>query len=160
MRRRLEGGFDPHGLSRAGHRALLLELAEEAHAAVAAAIAGQGGVVADRSPIDSLAFWLHFGFAHEPEERTAALVATLLERCRQFDLVLLLPWGVLPLQDDGIRSANRWLQLKFHALVEGLARELLPAAQLALLPKERVAPQDRIAWVEAKLNVLPESISI
>ena len=128
--------------------------------AVAAALAGQGGVVAARSPIDSLAFWLHFGFAHEPEERTAALVATLLERCRQFDLVLLLPWGVLPLQDDGIRSANRWLQLKFHALVEGLARELLPAAQLALLPKERVAPQDRIAWVEAKLNVLPESISI
>jgi len=151
MRRRLEGGLDLHSLTRDRHRDLLRALAEETHDSTETAIAASGGVVSDRSPIDALAFWLHYGFVHDPQEATAEVVALQRARCNLFDAILLLPWGAFPLQSDGIRSSNPWLQLQFHALVSGLARQFLPSGLLLELPAEIDGLEARIAWTEAQL---------
>ncbi|GAB5470302.1 MAG: hypothetical protein Kilf2KO_33320 [Rhodospirillales bacterium] len=152
MRRRLEAGLDLHSLTRDQHRDLLTDLAEESHAAVEQAIARDGGVVADRSPLDALAFWLHYGFVHGPEASTEAVAQTQIARCRCFDLIVLPPWGALPLESDGVRSTNGWLQLQFHALVAGLAQQFLPPEQLALLPAEVLSLEARVLWTEARLG--------
>jgi hypothetical protein len=34
--------------------------------------------------------------------------------------VLLFPWGALPLVDDGVRSTNRFTQLRYQTILEGL----------------------------------------
>ncbi len=159
MRRRLQAGLDPHELTREQHRQLLQELAEESHDEAVAAIADSGGVVCDRSPMDSLAFWLHYGFVHDPPDETEALVRREVERCDLFDLVLVLPWGALPLAEDGVRSANPWLQLQFQCLVEGLARELLPEERLSTLPKAVTALDARMTWTEERLGLLSPTTS-
>jgi cytidylate kinase len=61
MRARLEAGLDLHTLDRDQHRNLVEALFEECWATPATNAAG--GFVADRSPIDFLAFWLYYGFA-------------------------------------------------------------------------------------------------
>ncbi len=154
MRRRLQKGLDPHDLTRDQHRALLQELAEESHSQATAAIQADGGVVCDRSPMDALAFWLHYGFVYDPPAETEVLVRREVERCSLFDLILVLPWGALPLADDGVRAANPWLQLQFQCLVEGLARELLPEERLATLPKSITSQEARVAWTEERLGAL------
>ncbi len=154
MRRRLEAGLDLHTLTREQHRDLLLELADEAQQSLEEALRDAGGVVADRSPLDALAFWLHYGFLHDEEVSTEAIIERQLQRCRCFDLIVILPWGVLPLRSDGVRSTNPWLQLQFHALAIGLAQQFLRPEQLISLPKALTGLQDRIDWMLAKLSLI------
>ncbi len=155
MRRRLEAGLSLHSLDRDQQRALLCELADEAHAGSTLAVTSAGGFVSDRSPIDQVAFWLHYGFGQDPEETTCTFITTQLERAKLFDLVVLLPWGVLPFECDGRSSSNTWLQLKYQALVEGLLRQFLPSTQLAVMPKTLTELEDRIEWIEARLEQEP-----
>ncbi len=154
MRRRLESGLDLHTLNREQHRDLLLELADEAQQSLEEALSSAGGVVADRSPLDALAFWLHYGFVHDKEVSTDAIVECQLHRCRSFDLIVVLPWGALPLRSDGVRSTNPWLQLQFHALAMGLAQQFLPQEQMIFLPKALTGLHDRIDWMEMQLSLI------
>ncbi|MEM7519096.1 MAG: histidine phosphatase family protein, partial [Planctomycetota bacterium] len=57
MRRRLEAGFDLHALDQKGHRALIREMWNEQRAQERDA---SNGSIADRSPLDFAAFWLHY----------------------------------------------------------------------------------------------------
>lgn len=125
MRRRLEAGLDVHAMTEEEHRALLDEMWDEQVALEDEAMARSGGYVADRSSIDFAAFGLLFhSHLHAwCEER----VPRWLAAAERYDRVLLLPWGVLPLQADGMRSTNRWFQRRFQATVEGLLdREIDP----------------------------------
>ncbi|MCB9764385.1 MAG: histidine phosphatase family protein [Alphaproteobacteria bacterium] len=132
MRARLEAGLNLHSLTHEALQALILELWAEQRAAEDAAIAQSGGFVADRSSVDFAAFWLYYGFAHL-REPTAAFLAETLGHAARYDRVLLLPWGVLPLQADGVRSSNPWVQRHFQAVVEGLlGRELAPGRLLRM----------------------------
>lgn len=127
FRRRLEAGLDVHALGRDGFRALMWELWEELLAAEADAIARTGGFVSDRSSIDFAAFWMHYRFTDHVEE-TERFVTTTLDHARHYDRIVALPWGVLPLVDDGVRHPNRWLQRHFQATLEGfLYREVEPS---------------------------------
>jgi broad specificity phosphatase PhoE/nicotinamide riboside kinase len=130
MRRRLAAGLDLHRLATAGLERLLHELWDEQ---VALEDAARGGFVADRSAADHAAFWIHYGLLHE-RERTEAWLATTLARLRRYDRVLLFPWGVLPLADDGVRSTNRWAQFQFQATLEGLLLRHAPAGRLLRVP--------------------------
>ena len=66
-------------------------------------------------------------------ERTEEWMAGTLGRLPLYDRVVLLPWGVLPLRADGVRSTNRWTQFQFQATVEGLlGRHVLPGRLLAV----------------------------
>ncbi len=135
MRRRLEEGFDVHALDQAGWRALIesdwqAQRDDEERCS--------GGFVADRSSLDYAAFWLHYGL-HEDAEETARWLARMAEDARRYDRVLVCPWGALPLVDDGVRSTNRWTQLRFQTIVEGLLeRYAEPARVLRVDPTPRL----------------------
>lgn len=129
MRRRLEAGLELHALDARGLAQLIQELWDEQRAAEAAALRSHGGYVADRSPLDFLAFWLHYGLGDDvpATERFAARVLTAVD---ETDLVVLLPHGVLPLESDGVRTSNTFTQLRFQLLVEGLLRRHVPSSRL------------------------------
>ena len=122
MRLRLEGGLRLGELSPPAWRGLMHELWAE-HAAEEARCTG--GFVADRSSLDFFAFWLHYGL-FDDEAETAAMLGTLRTHAETYDHILLFPWGVLPLEDDGVRATNPWLQLRFQTLLEGVLERWAP----------------------------------
>jgi broad specificity phosphatase PhoE/nicotinamide riboside kinase len=142
MRVRLAAGLDLHRLDHRALRELVEDLWREQHAAEEAC---PDGFVADRSAADYAAFWIHYGFHHELASTEPWMAATL-QHLQRYDRVVLLPWGVLPLAGDGVRSTNRWVQFMFQSLVEGLlARHARPGRLLRLPPS---ADADaRLRWV-------------
>lgn len=148
MRGRLEAGHSLQGLTRAEHRALLVE---DAETLAGRAEAAPQGFVADRTPLDYVAFWLCGGYPADAPEATERLVERAAAATAAWDVVLLLPWGDLPLQDDGIRFANRWHQFQIHAIIEGLLRRFLPPERLVIVPAGLGEPDARCRWVLRRL---------
>ena len=68
----------------------------------------------------------------------------------QYDRVLLFPWDVLPLANDGVRSTNKWVQLRYQTTLEGLLERHLDPRRLARLPSETDLER-RLAWARAHL---------
>lgn len=145
MRGRIEGGLNLHALDHGALRGLVLELWEEQRAAEDRAIAAAGGFVADRSSVDFAAFWLHYHFT-EDGVATAAFFRDTLSRIPIYDHIVLLPWGVLPLVADGVRSSNPWLQRHYQATVEGLLFREVGEPRLLVLPPAR-GLDERLSWV-------------
>ena len=129
MRERLEQGFDVHGLSPADWRALIAEDWEAQRAAEERA----GAFVADRSSLDYAAFWLHYGL-HDEVDTTEAWMERMFAEAGRYERIVLFPWGRLPLKDDGIRSTNRWTQLRFQSVLEGIAERFAPPGVLLRVP--------------------------
>ncbi len=147
MRARLRAGFSLHSLSREEHRRLLTD---DAAGLESLADTG-GGFVADRSPLDYAAFWLCAGYAADDPAGTGALVERATATVARWDLVVMLPWGALPLEDDGCRYPNPWHQLHVQTVMEGLSRRYVPAERLVFLPDSLLDPDARCAWVLRRL---------
>lgn len=133
MRERIEAGLNLRGLDAQSLRALIWELWDEQVDREDAAVRAAGGFVSDRSPIDYLAFWLVYGFCEDDAE-TRRMEAATRARLDALDRVVVLPHGVLPLREDGVRAANPWVQLRFQAVVEGLLHRRVAPERLALMP--------------------------
>jgi len=146
MRERLAAGLDVHALSAVQFRDLVVELYDEAQANMTRATAAHGGFVADRGPIDYLAFWLYYGFAADLAA-TETFAARTAGDAAGLDVTVVLPWGAIPLIADGIRAPNPWRQLHFQALFEGLVRTRIEPERLLWLPADVLALSDREAWV-------------
>ncbi|WP_343565157.1 AAA family ATPase [Kiloniella sp. b19] len=146
FRRRLEQGLNPHSLSRHEHLDLLLELYDEALDEVRQACKDYGGFVADRSPVDYLAFWFYYGFAHE-QILSEELAGRVERDLGYFGKVIVLPWGAIELESDGYRSANKWIQLHYQGLLEGLVKRRIPADKLLMVPDDLVTVETRLEWV-------------
>jgi len=151
MRTRIEAGLDLHTLSREQHRTLLEELLEEMLTAAGDAAATGGGFVADRCSIDCAAFWLYYGFGNDAEA-TAEVFETAAAALKLYDLVVVLPWDGIPLAADGVRSDNRWHQLHYQSLLEGLLARWAPKDKIALMPADIVDIDTRAAWVRERLK--------
>jgi len=147
MRARLRAGFSLHSLSRDEHRALL-----DDDAAGLEALPEADGFVADRTPLDYAAFWLCAGYAADDPAGTGALVQRAAAAVARWDLVVVLPWGAFPVEDDGYRYPNPWHQLHVQTVMEGLCRRYVPAERLAFLPDSLTAPEARCAWVLRRLS--------
>lgn len=139
MRRRIESGFRPHGYGAREWAALIRDLWDEQRAAEDAAV---GGFVADRSSLDFAAFWLHYGL-HEDVDETEQFVNEMREHALRYDRIVLLPWGALPLVDDGVRSTNRWTQLRYHGILEGLIQRMGPDSVVRLEGADEVGARVR-----------------
>lgn len=135
MRRRIEKGFRPHGYGAREWAALIRDLWEEHRAAEDAA---RDGFVADRSSLDFAAFWLHYGL-HEDVDATESFVAEMRAHAERYDRIVLLPWGAIPLVDDGVRSTNRWTQLRFHSILDRLLADVASDRLLRLEGARSVA---------------------
>jgi len=150
MRGRLEAGLSLHELTHPQLAALIQELWAEQCAAEDAAIASHGGFIADRSAVDYAAFWLHYRFTDD-QNVTEAFFASTLSRISTYDRIILLPWGVLPLVADGIRSSNPWLQRHFQVTVEGLLHREVEADRLLVMP-DVVALEQRLRLISEALT--------
>jgi len=148
MRERLAAGFDLHRLTREGYRLLLTDDATDLTRRLAAQ---DSPVVTDRTPLDMAAFWLSNGYGVDDPAATEALLARAICAIADYRQVILLPWGTVPLTDDGVRSANPWLQLHFQTIIEGLCRRYVPAGRLLIVPESAMAFPDRLGWVLERL---------
>ncbi|MEM7309774.1 MAG: AAA family ATPase [Planctomycetota bacterium] len=130
MRKRLEAGLDLHRLSREELAALIQALWQEQREAEEQAAAG---FVADRSSYDFAAFWLHYDL-HFDAEDDGSPFHDWCAHGQRYDRVALLPWGVLPLEADGVRSSSRWVQLRFQTIVEGTLARFAREEQVLRVP--------------------------
>ena len=95
--------------------------------------------------MDFAAIWLHYRFT-EDQVATEGHFAETLGHVARYDHIVLLPWGVLPLVADGVRSPNPWIQRTFQATLEGLLYREVGAPRLAVLPPV-VDLEARVRWV-------------
>ena len=142
MRARLEAGLDLHALDARGWPALIEELWIEQREREERAA---GGFVCDRSSVDYAAFWLHYDLFADAAE-TERWIERSLAEAERYDRILPFPWGVLPLEDDGVRTTNRWVQFRFQALLEALL-ERSPAAPRVLRVPATPSLEERLAAV-------------
>ncbi|MEO0649081.1 MAG: AAA family ATPase [Planctomycetota bacterium] len=148
MRERIARGLQPARLTQEQYEDLIVELWEEQQALLSTL--GEG-FVADRSACDFAAFWLHYGSLHD-RARTESVMARILDSANDYDRVVLLPWGVVPIESDGVRSTDRWLQFRFQALVEGLHERYTPSERLLRVPADVDGVEARRAWVLDRLT--------
>ena len=131
MRELLSSGLDMHALTIDDHRALMRKLwnsqVEEERQATS-------GFVADRSSLDYAAFWMHYGL-YEDREASESWMDEMRAHAMTYDRVILLPWGALPLEADGVRTTNRWVQLRFQGIVEGCLARWLDEERLIRIPE-------------------------
>ena len=150
MRPLIESGVDLHDLTLDERKALLLDHYETAVLAMQTAITTHGGFVSDRSPADFAAFWLLYGFGDDAE--TDAFFGRTATDSALIGLSIMLPWGAIPLIDDGVRLADRWRQLHYQTLVEGVSRRYFDAERRVDLPADVIELDDRIAWASEMVN--------
>ncbi len=127
IRARVRKGLKIADLSYPELQNLILELWEEQISEEKKALNIAGGFVSDRSSMDYAAFWLHYGFTGP---QTASFLAACIAHVPLYDRIVLLPWGVIPLEQDGVRSANEYVQLRYQALLEGLLYQNLSENRL------------------------------
>ncbi len=132
MRARIESGLSVHELDLQQRRELMRELWDEQRAAEDAAAEG---FIADRSSYDYAAFWLHYDLHFERGASDEWMRAMVREGAR-YDRVLLLPWGAIPLAEDGVRSTNPWIQFRFQGLIEGVLGRFARRGQVLRVPGE------------------------
>lgn len=153
MRGRIEAGLDMHTLDRDGRRALLLELFEQTLSAIGAAVNAGDGFVSDCCSVDFAAFWLYYGFGFD-EDATQRVFSRAESALAGYDLIIVLPWGAIPLLADGVRSANPWIQLHYQVLLEGLLARHARPGQIVRLLLEVVDLEERVRWIGARLEIV------
>lgn len=145
MREYLERtGVDLHTLGHEGLKSLVIGLWEERRP-----LEERAGFVADRCSVDFAAFWLYYRFEVDP--RTEDLQRDFRAHAGRYDRVIVLPYGAIPLAADGVRSANRWTQLHYQLLLEGLLARLVPPERLLRVPASLGGLDERVGWVSARL---------
>jgi len=76
--------------------------------------------IADRSTADNLAYYLRWACRDIEDGRNKAYVDWCINHLKTYDLVVLLPWNAIPLEDDGFRSAKVYYQYEIHCLTRGI----------------------------------------
>lgn len=117
--------------------------------------AAQDGFVVDRSPVDIFNFWLGRLTDHSDTEKVHSLCASYMS---DYDAVILLPWGVLALEqvagpEEGVkRNLNRWVQLRGSALIAGLTYHFVPAERIIDIPRQVSAHDDRLRYAKERIE--------
>lgn len=150
MRARLLAGFSLHSLTREEHRGLLRGDSDDL---IEAAAGCADGFVSDRTPLDFLAFWLCNGYAADEPDATRTLLESAVAATAMWDAVVVLPWGALPLIDDGVRYPNRWHQLHAQTVIEGLCRRFVSLPRLHFMPVETTEPDARCEWILRRVGM-------
>lgn len=149
MRARIEKGLELHALDHAALAELVIELWEEQRKLEGDAVRHAGGFVADRSPVDFFAFWLLYRCG--PRARTDSFHRETHREAERLDRIVVLPWGAIPLVDDGVRTPDPWRQRHYQALLEGLLFRDVPPPRLVWM-EGAASVTERVATVLAALE--------
>ncbi len=145
MRERVEAGLDMHSLNHDGFEHLVFDLWDEQVAREEEAVRTHGGFVSDRSPWDHAAFWLIYRLVSNPAVISRRF-AEARARSARLNRIVVLPWGVIPLVGDGVRSANPWTQRLFQSTLEGLVQQEAAENTVAWMPP-LVDLDSRLRWM-------------
>lgn len=77
--------------------------------------------ISDRTTIDNLSYALRWIGSINPNYDTwmAQYITQAINHANtNYDIIFILPWGVIPLEDDGTRSSKQWYQYMMQALIE------------------------------------------
>jgi predicted ATPase len=137
MRRYLEaGGARLPSLGPVRARAVLAGF----HRELLALETASPGFVADNGVLDLCAYAAWAGCAPEPPPPVL-----------RYDVLLLLPWGAIPYERDGVRGDSPEAEQRFQALLEQLLPSWSRAVRVLRVPPELVRPDARLDWVLARL---------
>jgi predicted ATPase len=116
-----------------------------------------GSFILDRTPADLLNLAMKTSLVRHEQYAVA-----LYERCRTetacFDLIIIPPWGVIPLQPSADvkgsqqRVVNRWIQLGNHAAICGLIRMFVSEERILFLPGTSGSEQHWLAITLQRLG--------
>lgn len=102
--------------------------------------------VADNSPLDFAVYARFYGCSSD------RLLEAGLANLDRYNAIVVLPWGMLPYEQDGIRPANSQGQLHHQSLLEDLLRTHVPASKLHFLPSPILQLEARVQWAASKLQ--------
>jgi len=111
-----------------------------------------GSFVTDRCPVDLFHFWMKMGL-WKREDETERLHNMAVQQVRQYDLLVLPPWGLLNItrdqaaEDSKKRASNRYVQMYNHASITGLAMLWMPADRIFFLPSTSQSLDERVEEV-------------
>ena len=106
--------------------------------------------VGDNSAIDFSAYAFYYGCLSVSSRKI--LLTQAAKYLRRYDAIFLLPWGVLPYEQDGVRAPSQDLQLRYQLLLEALLHRYADPEKLHAIPEMLEAPHERMQWVKAKLS--------
>ena len=106
--------------------------------------------VADNCSLDFVAYARHYGCF--TEEVASILLPEVLNKTACYDAIFVLPWGVLPYVDDGIRSPDHYGQLGYQLMIEGLLRRYVDLEKVHYLPEGLNDLALRSRWVRSVLD--------
>jgi hypothetical protein len=148
FRKRVDEGMLFYKMNEAERRDLMRDMWREQHSQE---LDCPNGFVSDRSSVDFAAFWLHYGLT-DAEQETSDFIEAMQGEANNIHHVVLCPWGSLPLEADGVRSTNPWLQLRYHALLEGMHQRMTDTVKLLRVPEETTELKRRIEFVLMQLD--------
>lgn len=148
FRKRVDEGMVLHNMSEAERRDLMRDMWREQRSQE---LDCPNGFVSDRSSVDFAAFWLHYALT-DAEQETAEFIEQMQGEADNIHHIVICPWGSLPLQADGVRSTNPWLQLRFHALLEGMHQRMTAPGKLLRVPEDNTKLKKRVAFVLEQLG--------
>jgi uroporphyrinogen III methyltransferase/synthase len=103
--------------------------------------------IADNCPLDFAAYALYYGCLNG--ENSDVFLSKTLEYLAKYDAIFVLPWGILPYAEDGIRPASQHLQLRYQLILEGLLRKHVDPQRLHFLPENITDLEDRSRWIRS-----------
>lgn len=145
MRERLEAGALPLSALPPAEGLRVLEHLWAERLALEARL---GAFVADNGALDFAAYALHHGCVGD---RGHPFVRTCLAHAPHYDATLLLPWGALPYERDGVRCDDPEQERRFQVCLDGLLPQV-PEIRLHALPRALTARYERLAWAKAKIT--------
>jgi uroporphyrinogen III methyltransferase / synthase len=106
--------------------------------------------VADNCALDFIAYGLHYRCL--TDELVSTLLPQVLKLSAAYDAVFVLPWGVLPYIDDGVRNRNRHDQFSYQLNIEGLLRRYMQPGKLHFVPEQLTDMAARRQWILSLLQ--------
>ncbi len=105
--------------------------------------------VADNCSLDFAAYALHHGATDEV--RVARLLEETRLACAGYHAVLLLPWGAIPYQRDGIRADAPLAELRYQLVLESLLARHADPRRVHRLPVACSSREARLAWAVERI---------
>ncbi|MES9905350.1 MAG: AAA family ATPase [Sedimenticola sp.] len=113
--------------------------------------------IADRSPIDLFNLWLSLDFSVN-KKRTNNFQQKCKVYLKKYDLIILPPWGALPMKQVSEAHSSRkrvmkpWVQFRHHSTLIGIALQWLPVNKLLPIPSNIIHQEQRLSFILKSLE--------
>ena len=110
------------------------------------------GFISDRTPLDSLAYYMIHNCYWDKEENTVDLIREVTDSANLFEYVFMLPVGVIPVENNGIRGLNPF----YHGMIQENLKFLanMTGYKLIEVPDDVLAIEDRVNWIYITKDML------